>query len=62
MIDILNLLYSDDPLIGLVTVQRKADGGLIAMQHRITPQNPTADEFVNALRWLADAIEIEGLT
>ena len=55
------LLDTDDPLIGFVTIQRQPDGGLTVMNHRVNTEAPTAHEFMTALRALADAIELEGL-
>ncbi|SFR76024.1 hypothetical protein SAMN05428970_2005 [Agromyces sp. CF514] len=55
------LCDEDAPLIGFITLQRNDDGNIIAVQHKVKRHEPRPEEFVTSLRWMAEAIEIEGL-
>ena len=55
------LCDEDAPLIGFITLQRNTDGNIIVIQHKVKTQEPRPEEFVTSLRWMAEAIEIEGL-
>lgn len=52
---------ADGRMIGFVTFQRSPSGDIMAVQHKVRAEEPRPEEFVLALRWMADALEIEAL-